>query len=327
MPGKRGSYKDSLRLIRSLLIVTSLREEADIRALEAIRSCSQSLKWKPLSNLMIDQEVWTYATSKQEYDPRFVFCHPDVLIHEPRTSLYYRGLCALSLKAAREYFGAVDNLENGKTSGLSEEKALQMARTYNTLICSIIKNSADWTLENGRRTVIATLGITLDGIMRNRIGDIAEKRVRVMVLEWLVSKGLVVEPRLRKEDLQESLPSVCTLRGGIVMRFAPEPDISFSKPGGDSESLLAVVEIKGGVDPAGALERYGAATKSFQNALTESPHCQNFFLSAVFTPELKKRIRKDRLVAKAFDIVDLLENSETKREFLEELFHYTLRVS
>jgi hypothetical protein len=34
------------------------------------------------------------------------------------------------------------------------------------------------------------------------------------------------------------------------------------------QTLLAVVEIKGGIDPAGALERYVAATKSFQHALT-----------------------------------------------------------
>lgn len=316
-------YTDDLRLIKSLLIVTSLQKRKDLQAIKLIKEFSSELTWKPFSNLLIDKDVWKYAVEKQGYDPKLVFCHPDVLTYKPATSVYYRGLCGLSLKAAKNYFGAVEPLEAGNPRArLGNEKALKMARTYNTFICSIIKNSTDWTLENGYRTIIATLGITIDGIMRNKVGEIAEERIRTQILEWLLERSLIVEPSLTKNQLSENIPSVCSLKGNVIMRFGSEPDISFSR----DDVLLAVVEIKGGIDPAGALERYGAATKSFQHSIHVSPRCKNFYLGAVFTPELERRISTDRLVEKTFNIIEILDDPEKRQHFFNELFHHTLRL-
>lgn len=317
-------YADRIRLIKSLLIVTSLQKRNDLKAIQLIRAFPGKLAWKPLSELLIESQVWSYAVESQRYDPKLVFCHPDVLLHDPATSLYYRCLCGLSLKAARTYVGAVESLEAGNSRGrLGAEKALKMARTYNTFICSIIRNSTDWTLENGNRTIIATLGITLDGVMRNKVGEIAEERIRTLILEWLIDRHLLVKPSLTKDKIYKAMPRVYTLKGNIEMRFGSEPDISFAKEG----DLLAVIEIKGGTDPAGALERYGAATKSFQHAAQASPRCKNFYLGAVFTPELKRRIDKDRLVEKTFSIIEVLEEPEARERFFRELFHHTLRTT
>lgn len=316
-------YTHDLRLIKSLLIVTSLQKRNDLKAIKLIRAFPGRLNWKPLSKLLIDPQVWAYAVTTQRCDPKLVFCHPSVLRYSPATSLYYRCLCGLSLKAARDYFGAVESLESGSSrASLGDAKALKMARTYNSFICSIIKNSTDWILENGNRTIVATLGITLDGVMRNKVGEIAEERIRTLILEWLSDRDLIVEPSLTKGRIHEKIPNSCTLKGNIKMRFGSEPDISFMK---DNE-LLAVIEIKGGIDPAGALERYGAATKSFQHAVQESPRCKNFYLGAVYTPELKKRIGKDRLVEKTFNIIEILDKPEARSRFFNELFHHALRV-
>ena len=321
------SYSEDIRLFRSLLIVTALRDRKDLQVLEALRGFDGGLVWEPLSELMIDDEVWRYAVETMGYDPKLVFCHPEVLLHDPRTSLYYRGMCALSLKAVRDYFGAVDNLERGnRRARLGQDKALKMARTYNTFICSLIKNSADWTLENGRRTIIATLGITLDGVMRNKIGDIAEQRVRILTMEWVLDHGLLVTPQLTRKQIREALPVACELVGGVMMEHSSEPDISFYRDTETGRDLLAIVEIKGGIDPAGALERSGAATKSFQHALEQSARCRNFLLSAVYTPELSRRIASDRLVEHSFDIVRMLEDPLERDRFFQELFHHTLRL-
>ncbi len=80
------------------------------------------------------------------------------------------------------------------------------------------------------------------------------------------------------------------------MEFASEPDVSFLK-GGD---LIAVVEKKGGIDPAGALERYSAASKSFEDSIKKSPKCKTFYVGGVFTEELRRRMDPDRLVEKSF---------------------------
>lgn len=317
------NYIDNLRKIKSLLIVTSLKKKIDLKAFKSISKFDLDLNWSSKSDLMISDEVWNYVTAIRKYDPKFVFCHPEVVKKIPYSSLYYRGLTGLSTKAAKEYIGSIENLEKENSRiKLNDEKALKMARVYNTFICSIISGSTDWTIEDGKRTIIATLGITLDGVMRNKVGTIAEERVRNMIFEWLVENNLIIsQSKIEIGELQNA-PVISNLAEGIVMEFSSEPDISFEKNG----ELLAVIEIKGGIDPAGALERYGAATKSFQHSLKRSPKCKNFFLSAVYTTELTKRIQIDRLVEKYYDIVEILEDKKKRDEFFQELFHYTLRI-
>jgi len=317
------NYVDKLRFIKSLLIVTSLQKRDDLKAVKLIKSFSRKLIWEPLSELMIDPKVWRYAVNIKGYDPKLVFCHPEVLLDRPTTSLYYRGLCGLSIKAVKDYFGAVENLEKGSLRAiLSQEKAFRMARTYNMFICSIINNSTKWTLDNGYRTIIATLGISIDGTMRNQVGKIGEERIRSLIIEWAHNHGLIVEPSIKEDDIFDSSHKTFNLKENIAMRFGSEPDISFIR---DNE-LLAVIEIKGGIDPAGALERYGAAKKSFEHSVDISKRCKNIYLGAVYTKELKRRIREDRLVEKYYDIIELLDNPEKRDDFFNEIFHHTLRL-
>lgn len=317
-------YVDEIRTIRSLLIVTALQKKEDLRAKRFIEEFDAPLAWQPLSHLLIDEEVWNYIANTKQYDPKLVFCHPQILRFNTLTSLYYRGLCGLSLKAVKDYFGNVESLERqNQASRLSEDKALKMSRTYNLFICSIIKNSLDWTLENGYRTIIATLGITLDGKMRNKIGEIAEERIKSLMLEFLVNRGLISTPDIKEDDIiDKDTPRSFQLLKNISMEFGSEPDISFHS----GEELLVVIEIKGGTDPAGALERYGAATKSFQHSVETSKRCKNFYLAAVFTPELERRINKDRLVEKAFDIIKILDDPGEREKFFKEIFHHALRI-
>lgn len=318
------SYTDNLRKIKSLLIVTSLQKKSDLKAFKFIEEFSDAIIWKPLSELMIDDDVWNYVIEEKKYLPKLVFCHPDILMTHPISSIYYRGLCGLSIKSAQGYFGAIKNLETENSrSKLKFEKAKKMTQVYNVFICSVIKGSTEWTLENGKRTIIATMGISLDGVMRNKVGEIAEERVRALLVEWIIDKDLIVSASL--DNYAEEIPDMCELKDNLIMKFSPEPDVSFFKKDNPND-LIAIVEIKGGIDPAGALERYGAATKSFQHALSTSSRCKNFFLSAVFTPELIKRIHNDRLVEKYFDIIKLLEEPEERNLFFNELFHYTLRL-
>ncbi len=318
-----GAYVEELRRIKSVLIVTVLQKRQDLEAAKLLKAFKAKLNWGPLVELGIGPDAWDVVINQLRYDPKSVFCHPAVLKYNPITSLYCRGISGLSLKAAREYCGAIESLEAGRAGArLSDEKALKMARIYNTFISSIIKNTTAWNIEDGLRTIIATLGITVDGMMRNRIGAIAEERVRSLVLEWLIDHGSIVDPPLTKEDIQKRIPQVCKLPKGIIMRFGAEPDISFE----EGDSILAVVEIKGGIDPAGALERYGAATKSFQQAIRKTPRCKNCYLVGVITKELEKRIRSDRLVEMVFNIIEIIEKKGVREKFFNEVFHHTLRI-
>lgn len=321
-PSEGHDYVEDLRLTKSLLISTSLQKRLDIIARKLIEEFPRPLVFLPVDHLMIEKKAWKYV-GQLAIKPQLVFCHPEVLIAHPVTSLYYRGMAGLSIKAARDYFGAVESFETGRNrAALPVDKATKMARTYNLYISSIIVNSVQWTLENGHRIILATMGISLDGTMRNKVGDIGEDRVRRMILEWLIGRGLIKTPKLRQDELPVVLPRSIELAGGITMRFSSEPDISFIQNG----ELKATVEIKGGIDPAGALERYGAAMKSFEHAIAQSGRCRNFYLGGILTPELSRRIRNDRLVEKTYSIISLLREEEARSEFLNELFHHTLRI-
>ena len=322
MMNEEPDYTEQLRRTKSLLVVSTLQQRLDLKARKLVEKFRESLSFEPLKDFMIEESAWAYVTGAR-IRPQLVFCHPRMLIAHPVTSLYYRGMSGLSMKAAKEYFGAIEKLESGSpTAKLSSEKALTMARTYNLFLSSIMVNSVRWTLENGRRTILATMGITIDGMMRNKVGEIGEERVRRLVVEWLVSQDLVIAPPLKLESLPLTLPRRIELRGDVLMKFSSEPDISFEQGG----ELKATVEVKGGIDPAGALERYGAAKKSFEHAVKQSSRCRNFYLGGVLTEELRRRINSDRLVERTYDVISLLTKAEVRDDFLRELFHHTLRL-
>jgi len=319
---QKPNYVEDLRRTKSLLIVSTLQQRRDVKARKLIERFGEALSFEPLHELLIEARAWNHVLTSR-IKPQLVFCHPRILVVHPLTSLYYRGMAGLSMKAAKEYFGAIEMLESGSPKAkLSTEKAITMARTYNLFLSSIIVNSVRWTLENGQRTILATMGITLDGMMRNKVGQVGEERVRRLVVEWLVSKGLVVDPPLALENIPATLPRRLELKGGVSMSFSSEPDIRFEQSG----QTRATVEIKGGIDPAGALERYGAAKKSFEHAVKQSSQCRNFYLGGVLTDELLRRINSDRLVEKTYNIISLLNEVEVRDEFFLELFHHTLRM-
>ena len=109
----------------------------------------------------------------------------------------------------------------------------------------------------------------------------------------------------------------------IVMIFASEPDVAFHK----DDSLEATIEIKGGIDPAGALERLGAANKSASAALASSPRCKNFLVAGAITAEMQSRLAQERLFERYFGLVELLSSAEAQVEFFDEVFSYSLRLT
>jgi len=73
-------------------------------------------------------------------------------------------------------------------------------------------------------------------------------------------------------------------------------------------------------------EGFRIGSKSFQHSAEAGKRCKNFYLAAVFTPELERRINKDRLVEKAFDIIKILDDPGEREKFFKEIFHHTLRM-
>lgn len=298
--------------LRSVLFSGVLKERRDIEQREVIEAYDEPLRFKPRKNLMISRDAWR-RVKNIGVSPRLVFAHPDLLAAHPKTSLYYRGLTLLSRKQVTQAAASVAAWEEGErdAAGVSKAAALKVARLYNCVISSIIVGSAEWTLENGYRNIVATMGITLDGQFRNQIGRIAEQHVKGRILDWLKGEEFV-------DDDEELESKRYLLTEDVDMVFGSEPDISFLR----DNDLIATVEIKGGTDPAGALERLGAMTKSFAET---PPGCVNFLVAGVITPEMQVRL-KEIGVVKVYQLDEVSQDGERWDDFVKELFHHAVRI-
>ena len=301
------TYQDDLT--RSKLLAERIRQRTDEKVRKLVDKFAGELDYSAKKELLISQPAWEYVTTSS-IEPRKVFAHPDLLQEHPEASLYYRGIALLPLKRVRAGVGVdVKTWETkARVQRVSHQTALSVCRLYNSVISSIIDGTTEWTLGNGYRNILSTMGITLDGMFRNVIGQDAEKLIKTKIADWLEDHGLILE---RKSAERFILPDE------VSMRYGSEPDILFSR---GEDATVATIEIKGGKDPAGALERLGAMQKSF----AETPaRCYNFLIAGVVTAEMESRLTQ--LNVKVFILDDLL-NDDTWNAFTNELFHHALRI-
>ena len=296
--------------LRSSLFADILSQRKDQAQRRLIDEFGTKLDYEPLAKLMISSAAWDHVRSLG-IEPKVVFAHPDLLRAHPTTSLHYRGMALLSRKrVVGQVAVGVQGWEDGsRKNPVSEDAAQKVACLYNTMISSIIEGSSDWALENGYRNIVATMGIGLDGMFRNKIGDMAEALVKKRLVAWLKGKGII--PPDSTEDGPFLLPQDTT------MNFGSEPDIDFQRGG----ELVATIEIKGGRDPAGALERLGAMSKSFAETPTR---CVNFLVAGVITPQMQTRLGS--MNVKVYLLDDIAQDGELWDDFTNEVFHHAARI-
>ena len=148
-------------------------------------------------------------------------------------------------------------------------------------------------------------------------GSVRERRA----LEDRFEDRLTVNPELILA--QNSGATEFQLPNGYSMRYGSEPDIFFQQDISGSRREAATIEIKGGKDPAGALERLGAVQKSFK---ATPPNSVNILIAGVVAPEMRARL--DQMgVVKVFLLDDLSHDGDRWTDFLNEVFHYTVRIT
>ena len=300
-------------IARAVKIAQRIARGDDLRAREKIKAFQTELRYRK-RELCIARDAWRHV-AEAGIRRRLVFAHPAILKAIPDASVHYRGIALLSLKRVQEIAGAVTTWERSpETARVTDEKALRVCRLYNAVISSIIVDNTDWTLRDGYRNILATLGITEDGAIRNIIGQEAERAVKERLIDWTRAQGLL-------DSAETASPSgrQWQLVGGVRMQFGSEPDIAFERDG----ALAVVIEVKGGKDPAGALERLGAVKKTFDEAPVG---CKNFLIVGVVTPTMRERLREMRIEAD-FDIDQLLNDDGAWRGFMNEIFHHALRIA
>ena len=295
---------------RSVWFARRISERTDEALRDVIDSATAELSFQPINHFLISPGAWEHVVASS-IEPTRVFAHPELLVLHPETSAYYRNMALLPMKRVADLATNVKSWEDGtRRTTVDTETATSVARLYNAVISSIVEGSTAWTLDDGYRNIVASMGVGLDGTMRNLIGRDADSQVKTRITRWLTAHGLV--------DVTGPDPNRAVLRDGTEMVYGSEPDIGFVRNG----DFVATIEIKGGRDPAGALERLGAARKSFE---ATPPGCANFLVAGVITAEMQRRLDSMGNV-KTFALDDVIEDRPGWYAFLDEVFHHTIRI-
>jgi len=209
------------------------------RQLDEIRG--ESLNWASLS---ITEAAWNKVIH-HGIKPVLVFAHPFVLQQIEGAVSYYRMMAMVSQKSMKRIGIDLEMFERGRQLG--DEKALQAAQHLNRIISKLIEADDQLDMREFDLWRGMAAGAQALGAWHNQKGSLAETNVREMILQ-----------RLKVCGISASSNTAYQIGDGRSLVFADEPDIAIY--GGDIPQV--VVEIKGGIDSAGALERVGAALKS-----------------------------------------------------------------
>src|SRR6266700_1345527 len=235
--------------------------------------------WSNRNNWGIGEDAFSYIQGHPDLRLIQVLCHPKLLGEYPTLVSYYRNIASLSQKSVGylESIG-IKKFENGRENRhlLTEVQDFSLARLFNIHISLIVDSSIQsFTKEELHGLMLASTGAQIDGSWRNKIGEEAEKVVQRLLVKETVERDLLsaLIPRngtgieaYTTEKIEDLLGNIGHYRGILLnnqtsILFSSEPDISLV---GKQGITLGVIEVKGGNDPAGALERYGAAKKSFE---------------------------------------------------------------
>ncbi len=292
--------------------------------------------WDERASWGIGEDAFLYINNHEELRPIQIFCHPRLLREYPTLLAYYRNIAALSQKSigylvgidVKKYEADQDNMTTLKT-----QDVFTLARLFNEHISLIIDSSIEsFTSEELNALLLTSTGAQIDGAWRNAIGEEAEKVVQRLIVKEAVKRNLLIAfmPRTGTTiepydhtNIDEQLHDIGEYRGiqlnnQTSILFSSEPDVTLM---GKNGLPWGVIEIKGGTDPAGALERYGAAKKSFENTRKDAPDAKTILIASCITSEARERISNDKkTIDSFFNLTEVIKEKEKYNEFLDLVF-------
>lgn len=224
--------------------------------LESIKG--EELDWN-LEDLSVTVKAWNKVIHKG-IKPVRVFSHPEVLKQNAKRVSYYRTFAMVSQKSMGNVGLSVNRFEEGQ-SDIDDDKALEISKHLNRIISTTIEHdeiidTREFDLWRGM-----CAGSTAQGSWGNAKGAMAEEVVKDLIGRRVKDRGLVLE------EISHGKSKMLELSDGRTLTLTAEPDVWICKS--DKVTQVAV-EIKGGIDPAAVLERFGASLKSLRRAKQEN---------------------------------------------------------
>ena len=292
--------------------------------IDKLTKIADNFNWDSNQEWGVSVTAWNIINNAK-ISPLVVFAHPRLLQEQPRLSAYYRNVAALPQKAVSKLVFGVGNIELGK-SLLSADRALSICKLYNSYSSLIIEGAANYTIEDARGLMFASAGAQINGSWLNRIGEEAEVVTRKILIRAALQAGYLVSgiwksktTFINLEDIvdQAAFLSGIRLNNQTSILFGSEPDLSLLNSAGE---LVGAIEVKGGKDTAGALERYGAAKKSFEDVRRQNSKAITILLVSCLTDEVQKRLETDSSVSRTFNLTDIVADEKQRLVFVQAIF-------
>lgn len=302
------------------------------RVKQFVSAEGERLDWAKRTEWNISESAWE-AIGSLGITPALVFAHPKTLKINSEFLRYYRSIALLPQKglAVLAQVSNVNAIEMGKadSGNLRNETVLRLVNSLNEAISTIVSIAPKLNARKLEGMMYVTAGTTIDGSWRNQIGAEGERVVKTIILNGLLSTQEVSSFTDKKNNtvtleskestsLTENIDLVkcINLKNGYSIYFASEPDVTlFDREG----SIVGVVEIKAGVDPAAALERLGAVFKSFENTLAEYPNATTILVASCTTKEVDTRLNASLLVRQKYVMAEITASDVAKRKFVNRL--------
>jgi len=320
-------------LLRSTFTYNRLRSEGYFELFMKISKFARiegaKLNWDSRSDWSVSEEAWNILQTNK-IAPMLVFLHPKVLQLNPSFLKYYRSVALIPQKGLTSLTGVsnVDNIESGKVAAgkLKQKQVDKLVKTINETLSLVVTLASDLNAKKIEGMMYATAGVKLDGSWRTKIGDEGERVIRTIIFNELYAHNEIssienkkdVLTEIAKWDINRDIDDVKEIHliNGYSILFSPEPDVTMYD---DSGAIVGTIEIKSGIDPAGALERLGAVFKSFENTLAEYPDAVTILVASCITKEVDKRLNASMLVSQRYLTTDITSSDAEKRKFVNRL--------
>lgn len=264
----------------------------------------ETLRWNRTS-LEISKKAWDKIIHRG-IKPVVVFAHPEVLVSIARSTGYYRMLAMVSQKSMSQVGLTTIRYEEGREPEF--ETAETIAKHLNKIISKLVATDEKIDAREFDMWRGMAAGSQAQGSWQNTKGRKMEVVLQGIIRRRLSESGLTAEdtddkPRITLSDKREVV-------------FADEPDIGFYQ----DDKIIAAVEIKGGIDKAGVLERVGAAIKSLSRSKEENPESVTILIlpEVSMTPQSIVDLQTNRQAVNYwFTVEEVLENEEKRDEVFQ----------
>lgn len=319
--------------LRSTFTYNRLRSEGYFELFMKIskfaRIEGEKLNWDDRGKWSISEEAWEILQANK-IAPMMVFLHPKVLQLNPSFLKYYRSVALMPQKGLTTLTGvsSVNKIEEGKVEAgrVVQNHIDKLVKTINETMSLLVTLASDINEKKIEGMMYATAGVKIDGSWRNQIGAEGERVIRKIIFNELFAHDEISSVENKKDLLTEiahwdangDIDDVKKLHliNGYSILFSSEPDVTMYN---DAGAIVGIIEIKSGLDPAGALERLGAMFKSFENTLAEYPDAVTILVASCITKEVDKRLNASMSVRQRYLTTDITSSEAEKRKFVNRL--------